>query len=103
MLLLLQYIHNKNNIFSAGLDMHADISQYVDIYFSGFICTHTPIQGHSPSGLHLGLPGVQEGPDSARREGEVYSHRIRPHLWEGVGLSQNRCRLSGQCKHVHTL
>ncbi len=24
----------KNNIFSAGLDMHADISQYVDIYSS---------------------------------------------------------------------
>ncbi len=22
----------KNNIFSAGLDMHVDISQYVDIY-----------------------------------------------------------------------
>ncbi len=24
----------KNNIFSAGLDMHANISQYVDVYSS---------------------------------------------------------------------
>ncbi len=64
---------------------------------------YTPTQGHSPSGLHLGLLGVQEGPESTGGESEVHSLWICPNLWEGFGLSQNRRRLSGQCMHAHTL